>query len=180
MLPGELYRYATLRYEKSVGYAPLMPTNSTFETLPINARIKISGLWTSIMFVIAYVDIFGFYRSDYRADIEAGEISGFTINQSFLLGTTIYVVVPSLMVFLSLVLRPRVNRIANITLSILYGLVIVAGAIGEWNYYILASTIEVALLAVIAYVAWTWPQVPTPVSAVSREATPARAPHAAR
>ncbi len=152
-----------------------MPTNSTLEALPINARIKISALWTSIMFVFAYVDIFGFYRSDYRAKIEAGEIGGFTINQSFLLGTTIYVVLPSLMVFLSLVMRPRLARIANITLSILYGLTIVAAAIGEWNYYVLASTIEVALLAIIVYVAWTWPQAPTP-SATNQEPLPLRAP----
>lgn len=34
----------------------------------------------------------------------------------------------------------------------------IAGAIGEWNYYILGSAIEVALLAAVAYYAWTWPK----------------------
>ena len=79
----------------------------------------------------AYVDLFSLYRPDFRADVEAGEISGFTINQSFLLGITAYIVIPSLMVFLSLILRPRVNRIANIALSVMYALTIVVGAIGE-------------------------------------------------
>jgi hypothetical protein len=74
------------------------------------------------------------------------------------LGTTVYVVIPSLMVFCTLILRPRVNRIANIALSIMYTLTIIAGAIGEWNYYILGSAIEVALLAAIVYYAWTWPK----------------------
>jgi hypothetical protein len=39
-----------------------------------------------MLFVFAYVDLFSLYRSDFRADVEAGEIGGFTINQSFLLG----------------------------------------------------------------------------------------------
>ncbi|HYN37232.1 MAG TPA: hypothetical protein VEV82_09700 [Actinomycetota bacterium] len=30
-------------------------------------------------------------------------------------------------------------------------------AIGEWNYYIFGSAVEVALLGTIVYYAWTWP-----------------------
>ena len=130
----------------------------------VNVRIKISALWTSMLFVFAYVDLFSLYRPDFRADLEAGEVGGFTVNQSFLLGTTAYVVIPSLMLFCALILRPRVNRIANIVLSTVYALTIVAGAIGEWNYYILGSAIEVALLAAIVYYAWTWPKEAPPTA----------------
>jgi hypothetical protein len=98
------------------------------------------------------------YRPDFRADLESGEVAGFTVNQSFLFGTTVYVVIPSLMVFLALVLRSQIGRIANIVLCVLYALTIIAGAIGEWNYYILGSAVEVALLTAIAYYAWTWPK----------------------
>ena len=66
-------------------------------------------------------------------------------------------VIPSLMVFGVLVLRPRVNRIANIALGIVYAVAIIVGAVGEWSYYILGSSIEVALLAAVVYYAWTWP-----------------------
>ncbi len=135
-----------------------MTAETKFEPSNVNVRIKISALWTSMLFVFAYVDLFSLYRPDFRADLEAGEVGGFTVNQTFLLGTTVYVVIPSLMVFFTLILRPRVNRIANIALSIIYALTIIAGAIGEWNYYILGSAIEVALLAAIVYYAWTWPK----------------------
>jgi hypothetical protein len=135
-----------------------MTAETRFEPSKVNVRIKISVLWTSMLFVFAYVDLFSLYRPDFRADIEAGDLAGFTINQSFLLGTTAYVLIPSLMVFCSLILRPRVNRIANIALGILYALTIIAGAIGEWNYYVLGSAVEIALLAVIVYYAWTWPK----------------------
>ena len=141
-----------------------MTAGTKLEPSNVNVRIKISALWTSMLFVFAYVDLFSLYRPDFRADVEAGEISGFTINQSFLLGTTAYVVIPSLMVFLSLILRPGVNRIANIALSVMYALTIIAGAIGEWNYYILGSAIEVMSLAAIVYYAWTWPKEARPTS----------------
>src|SRR5919197_256605 len=135
-----------------------MAAETKLEPFNVNVRIKISALWTSMLFLFAYVDLFSLYRPDFRADLEAGEISGFTINQSFLLGTTVYVVIPSLMVFVALILRPRVNRIVNIALAIVYALTIIAGAIGDWGYYILGSAIEVALLAAIVYYAWTWPR----------------------
>ena len=135
-----------------------MTAETKFEPSVVNVRIKISALWTSMLFVFAYVDLFSLYRPDFRADVEAGEIGGFTVNQSFLLGTTVYVVIPSLMVFGALILRPRLNRITNVALSIIYALTIIAAAIGEWNYYILGSVIEVALLAAIVYYAWTWPK----------------------
>ena len=135
-----------------------MTAETRFDPAHVNVRVKISALWTSMLFVFAYVDLFSLYRPDIRDDLEAGEISGFTVNQSFLLGTTAYVVIPSLMVFGALVLRPRVSRIANIALGVIYALTIIAGAIGEWNYYILGSAIEVALLAAVVYYAWTWPK----------------------
>ncbi len=141
-----------------------MTAETKFAPSSVNVRIKISALWTSMLFVFAYVDLFSLYRRDFRADLEAGEVGGFMVNQSFLLGTTVYVVIPSLMVFCALVLRPRVDRIANIALGIVYALTVIAGAIGEWNYYVLGSAVEVALLAAVVYYAWTWPRETPPTS----------------
>jgi membrane protein DedA with SNARE-associated domain len=125
---------------------------------PVNVRVKISALWASMLFVFAYVDLFSLYRPDFRADIEAGEVAGFAVNQTFLLGTTAYVVIPSLMVFCVLVMQPRLNRIVNIALAVLYTVSIVAATIGEWSYYLLGSLIESALLAAVVFYAWTWPK----------------------
>jgi hypothetical protein len=134
------------------------------EPVTVSVRTKISALWTSTLFVFAYVDLFSLYRADFRADLEAGEVAGFTVNRSFLLWTTAYVVIPSLMVFGTLVLQPRLNRVANIALGIVYIVTIVVGAIGEWSYYVLGSVVEVALLAAVVYYAWTWPKQAAPLS----------------
>lgn len=141
-------------------------TERDLEPASVNVRIKISALWTSMLFVFIYVDHFSLFRADIRAEIEAGKISGFTINRLYLLVATAYIAVPALMVFLSLVLRPGVSRIANIVLGIIYALTIIGGAVGETNYYyyVLGSVVEVMLLAAIAYYAWTWPKEAQPIS----------------
>ena len=131
----------------------------------INPRIKIAALWASVMFIFAYVDLFSMFRADVRADIEAGEMYAFTIGQAFLLGVTAYILVPSLMVFLSLVLPVRITRMTNIVLAILYAVTIAGGAVGEWNYYILGSITEAALLAGVVYYAWTRPKATDAVTA---------------
>jgi hypothetical protein len=136
--------------------------NTVYQDERVSVRLKISALWVSMLFVFAYVDLFSLYRPDFRADIEAGEIAGFDIGQAFLLFTTIYIVVPSIMVFLSLILRPTLNRITNIALSVVYGLTILASAVGEWNYFILGSVAEAILLMFVIYYAWTWPAQSTP------------------
>ena len=91
-----------------------MTVETKYEPSNVSVRTKISALWTAMLFVFAYVDIFSLYRPDFRAELEAGEVGEFTVDQAFLLGTTVYVVIPSLMVFGALVLQPAVNRVTNI------------------------------------------------------------------
>lgn len=138
---------------------PTRARSQLLDPAPVSVRVKLSALWTATMLVFAYVDLFSLYRADVRADIDAGELGGFTIGQPFLVGTTVYVLAPSLMVFAVLVLRPSLNRRVNLVASGIYALTIIAGAIGEWTYYVLGSAVEVVLLAAIAYLAWTWPRI---------------------
>lgn len=129
------------------------------EATTLDRRVVLSGLWISTLFVFAYVDIFGFWRADVIDGALAGEVpgTGFEIDQTFLVLATVYVLVPSLMVVLSLVVPATVNRALNITISLLYGSSIGATLLGEtWIYYVLGSVVEVVLLLAIARVAWTW------------------------
>ena len=137
---------------------PTGGTRTKHEPSPVNVRVKISALWASMLFIFAYVDLFSLYRPDFRADVETGEVAGFAVNQTFLLATTAYVVIPSLMMFCVLVLPPRLNRIVNIALATLYAVSIVAAAVGEWSYYVLGTLVESVLLAAVVFYAWTWPK----------------------
>jgi hypothetical protein len=125
----------------------------------VDRKVALSGLWTSTLFVFAYVDIFGFWRADVLDGALAGEVpgAGFQIDQTFLTLTTLYVLVPSLMVVVSLVAPARVNRVANLVVSLLYIATIAATLVGEtWLYYFLGSAVEVVLLLTVARIAWTW------------------------
>lgn len=129
----------------------------------IGVRLKIAALWIAILFLFAYGDIFGFFKPRQIEEVIGGEVSGVHITQAFLFGASVYIAIGSVMVFLSLVLRPSVNRWANMALPILYIVSIVASAIGEtWAYFLLLSAVEIALLLLITWHAWRWPiQAPT-------------------
>ena len=125
---------------------------------PIDTRLKIAALWTSLLFIFAYVDIFAFFRADILQGALAGKVAVFTVDQNFLLLTTIYVIIPSLMISLSLILPPRANRLTNIIVAAVYALTILGSCIGEvWIYYWLGSLTEVLLLLVILRYAWKMP-----------------------
>ena len=94
------------------------------EDVSVPLRLKLSALWASTMFLFAFGDIFSGYRTDIIEDLRSGELGGFEVSQAFLLATSIYVAIPSLMVFLSLVLRPALNRRTNIVLRSVYAVTV--------------------------------------------------------
>lgn len=143
---------------------------------PIDVRLKISALWTAVMFVFAYVDLFSLYRPDVRADLEAGRMFVFDVGEPFLLGVTLYVIVPSLLVYLTLVLPRGWNRWVNILAAGVYGVTILGSAIGEWGYFILGSAVEAVLLAVVVFHAWTWRGRPPQRTIADDRAASSRAP----
>jgi len=135
-------------------------TTRQYRDTQVDVKVVLSALWIAMMFVFAYGDIFGFFRADVLKAALDGKVAttGFTINQTFLALALIYVLPAVLMVVLSLLLPPRVNRRVNIVVSLVYLISIAGLCIGEtWVYYLLASFIEVILLAAIARTAWKWP-----------------------
>ena len=134
-----------------------------FQDTKVDVKVLLGGLWISMLFVFAYVDIFGFWRADVINGALAGTVPGpgYEINQAFLVLTTIYILIPILMVIISLVAPARMNRTTNIVVSLIYAASVVVSAVGEtWIYYILGSVVEVMFLLAIARVAWTWPRSP--------------------
>lgn len=131
----------------------------------LDVKVVLSGLWVTMLFVFAYVDIFGFWRADVISGALAGKVpgTGYKISETFLVYTTIYVLIPSLMVLFSLITPAKINRRANLVVSLIYAASVVASALGEsWSYYIVGSGVEVLLLLAVARIAWTWPRHPTP------------------
>ena len=146
-----------------------------YQDTPVDVKVVLGGLWTAMLFVFAYVDIFGFWRADVINGALLKEVpgSGFEINQSFLVLTTIYILIPSLMVIVSLLAPAKINRTTTIVASLIYAVSVALSLIGEtWAYYVLGSVVEVILLLAIARTAWTWPtRSATAAGAISTQVT---------
>jgi hypothetical protein len=126
-----------------------------------DVKIVLAGLWISMLFVFAYVDIFTFWRADAINGALQHKVpgAGFTIDQGFLVFTTVYVLVPILMVAASLLMPARWNRPVNLVVGVIYLASIGVLVTGEsWAYYVMGSIVEIVLLLAIVWIAWSWPR----------------------
>ena len=137
-------------------------TGRILEDVKINVKIKLSALWVSVMFLYVYGDMLGFMKpggiEHYRRGIGA---TGAPMTQAALVQIAIAMAIPSVMVFLSLTLKPKVNRWANIVLGIAYTCFIPLSMLISTSvstYYIFLGIVEVVLTALIVWYAWKWPK----------------------
>jgi hypothetical protein len=129
------------------------PTSTVRRLAPLDPRLKISALWISTLFVFAYVDVFSLYRPDVRARLDEGKVHEFAVSETFLFLTTLYIVIPSLMVALTLLMPAVLNRNVNIAVAAIYIFTIVGSAIGDWWYFVFGSVVEAVLLIGVILVA---------------------------
>jgi len=129
------------------------------EDMKISVKIKLSALWVAVMFCYTYADILAHMRSDILEQFLAGEVGGIPITPLSLLASSILMVIPIVMIFLSLALKARVNRWANMILGVLYTGVILYTMLmtgGGWVYYYVFAVVEFVFTALIVWHAWKW------------------------
>ncbi len=118
-----------------------------------------AGLWTSLMLCYIYGDYFGLYQPGKLQGMLEGRMGPLgRTTQGVLLGTSVLVAIPAVMVFLSLTLAPGLNRWANIILGLLYTLIMLVTMPGAWAFYVFLGIVEVALSLLIVWTAWKWPR----------------------
>jgi Family of unknown function (DUF6326) len=127
--------------------------------MKIHVKIKLAALWASLMFCYIYGDYFGLYKPGTLQDILNGNMGPLgPVTQVILLGTAIMMAIPSVMVFLVLVIPPSLNRWANIVLGAAYTAIMLMTMPGAWRFYIFFGIVEVVLSVLIVWYAWTWPR----------------------
>jgi hypothetical protein len=127
------------------------------EALKINVKLKLAALWAALMLLYIYCDIFSLYRTGQIEDMISGRIGPFPVTQGSLLAFSMMMMIPAVMVFLSLALKARVSRWANIILGVLYTCVNISNLIGEtWVYYMFFGVVELVLTSLIVWYAWKW------------------------
>lgn len=123
----------------------------------INVKLKLAGLWTSLVLIYLYADLFGFYIPGHIEEAMEGMLGGFEISDILLLFFMILMTLPSLMVFLSLSLKAEVNRWVNIIIGVIQLLFVIAGIVDPNIFFVFASGVETVILLLIIWYAWKWP-----------------------
>lgn len=105
-----------------------------------------------------YADYFGLYLpGQLQGMLDGGGPIGPT-SQGTLVAVTILVAVPAVMIFASLVMRPRLNRWVNIVFAVSLAIIEIMTLPGAWAFYWLMTSIEVILQVLIIGYAWNWPK----------------------
>ena len=160
-------------------------SHSTLEDRRMPVQAKLAAAWTSLMFLVIYIDYFHLYKPGAIDEIRGGRIFEFDISPTLLTIFVVVMAIPALMMMLSMTLPARVNRATNLVVASLYIPVMVFNAVGEsWDYaffYGLSIGLEVLLLAFILRSAWTWPRrTASPATlAASLDSEPLRTPQQA-
>jgi hypothetical protein len=127
------------------------------EDVKINVKLKLSALWVALMLLYIYADIISLFKPGVVEEMISGRMGPFPVTQGSLFTASILMMIPAVMVFLSLTLKPKVDRWANIILGVLYTFVNIANLIGvTWIYYITFGVVEIALTLLIVWYAWKW------------------------
>jgi small-conductance mechanosensitive channel len=133
-------------------------SNSTFQDFPINVKLIISSLWVAVMFCYVYGDYIEVYvpgvlaeAMEVTQDKEGVQLEFFAV--------ALLMSIPSVMIFLTRVLKPTINRWLNIVIPTVYiALLVAVNLEATWVFYLYLTAIEILLSISTVWYAWNWPK----------------------
>ncbi len=131
------------------------------EDYKVPLRLKLSALWTGVMFLYIYGDYFELYVP--------GKVEGLLNGQNMLdspmklFMATFILTLPALLIFLSLMLSPKLTKWLNIGVGIfftLFTLLVGISSMSEWRlFYVFLSFLESGITLIIVWQAWKWEKI---------------------
>ena len=130
------------------------------ENPKVNIKIKLAALWASVTFCYLYGDYFELYTPGKINSLITGE--NVLDSPTKLLIASIILAIPSVMVAVSVLLKPKINRILNIIFGILFTLMMLfigVNSMTEWSsFYVFLAFLESIITFLIVWYAWKWPK----------------------
>jgi hypothetical protein len=117
-----------------------------------DVKIKLSALWVAAMFSWVYGDLLRMYSGDFIP----GELG---LTQEVWLASAITMMIPVAMIFLSLTLKYKANRRANIIVGIFftgYNLIGLPTYTSAYDQFLII--VGLVFTALIVWHAWKWPK----------------------
>jgi hypothetical protein len=126
---------------------------------PLSPRLKLAALWTSVLFLMIYADYFELYLPYKLPSMLEGRMGPLgPVTEGVMVGVTILMSVPSVVIALSLLLPAAAVRWTNLVLALAYIAITTMVIQGAWRFYVLFGLLEIALLSAIIVIAWRWPR----------------------
>jgi Family of unknown function (DUF6326) len=136
----------------------MQKNGSSLDDIKIHVKIKLAAAWTSVVLCYIYADYFGLFVPGKLQGMLAGKMAPLgPTTQGILVVTSVMLAIPSVMVFLSVALKPGLSRWLNIIFGVLYTVIILITMWG-WAFSIFYGIIEITLTALIVWYALTWPK----------------------
>lgn len=133
---------------------------STFQHHPIDNKIKLACLWITLMFCYIYCDYFELYSAGKIEALIQGKSMLDNPNRVFM--AAVMMSIPALMISLSIFLKPLINRVLNIVISLFFSclliMIVVSLNVATHGSYIYFAIIEIILTLFISYTAYKWPK----------------------
>jgi hypothetical protein len=127
-----------------------MTNNKKFPEIP-DMKVRLSALWLFAMLTYTYGDVVTLMDP-----VKHGSIQ---LTEGFLLGGSVFMMIPITMVLLSRILKYRASRLASIIAGTIMTVVLpmTLFAAKPTMYYVFFTVIEIASTALIIWYAWKWP-----------------------
>lgn len=138
-----------------------MNNSTQFENIPVNVKVILAGLWTSVTLCYLYGDYFELYTPGKTQGLVDGHnLLNTPLN---LLIAAVALAIPAVMVFLSLILKPAINRMLNIVFGIFFTVVMLLigiSSFSEWYlFYVFLAAVECIVTILIVIYAWKWKRI---------------------
>jgi len=130
------------------------------ENQKVNIKIKLSALWASVMFCYVYGDYFQLYVPEKVDSLLTGE--NVLDSPTKLLIASIILAIPAIMIALSIILTPKINRVLNLFFGALFTIMMLLigfNSFTSWYaFYVFFAFLESLITIVIVWYAWNWPK----------------------
>ena len=131
--------------------------NSNIMTTGLDMKAKLSTIWIFVLFNIIFAEFHKLLQPGFLEEVMTGTINGTQMTQGVLLAGAIALEIPIAMIFLSRVLKNRVNRWVNIIAGALTIVIVINNVSTDLDNMFFSTIVAVALLLIIWY-AWKWPK----------------------
>ncbi|BFP40325.1 hypothetical protein FGF1_11700 [Flavobacteriaceae bacterium GF1] len=131
----------------------------------VNVKGKLAAHWACLMFLYLYADYFELKTPGKIEQLMNLKTPVGDTTPELLVIFSLILIVPSLMVLFSVLLKPKINKWFNLIVALIWSSMSVILIVGELNdlggwytFYLLYQFVEVLVFGSIIWHAWNWPK----------------------